>query len=70
MNIDSTGVIDIRVVREWLAFRGTVYHGTCLTSLLSGFDDYGVYLFCTECSDRIYVGLDTYRSMERELENV
>lgn len=70
MSIDNTGVIDIRVVREWLALRDTVYHGTCLTSLLSGFDDNGVYLFCTECSERIYIGLDTYKAMEREMENV
>lgn len=69
MSIDNTGVIDIRIVREWLAIRETVYHGTCLASLLSGFDDDGVYLFCTECSDKIYIGLETFQTMEREIKN-
>lgn len=68
MHIDNTGVIDIRVVRQWLDTRTDFSHNvSCGVKLLAGFDDDGVYLFCLECSDRVYVGMDTYRTMEREL---
>jgi|DEB19_MinimDraft_3_1074340.scaffolds.fasta_scaffold05434_2 hypothetical protein len=68
MQVDNTGVIDIRVVRLWLDTREEFVHNlSCSTKLLAGFDDDGVYLFCLECNDRIYVGLDTYLKMKGEL---
>lgn len=68
MNIDNTGVIDIRVVRQWLDTRTDFSHNvSCSSKLMSGFDDNGVYLFCLECNDKVYVGIETYMTMEREI---
>ena len=67
MDIDNTGVIDIRIVRLWLEQRDGFYHPGCSTSLLTGFDDDGVYLFCLECNDKAYIGLLTYQQMLGEL---
>lgn len=65
-DIDNTGDIDIRVVREWLKNRQSVFHGTCSTNYVTGFDE-AVYLICFECSEKIYIGLDTYLVMKREI---
>jgi len=65
-NIDNTGDIDIRVVRKWLKNRESVFHGTCSSNYIAGFDD-AVFLTCFECSEKIYIGLDTYIVMKREV---
>ena len=67
MEIDNTGVIDIRIVRRWLEHKSGFFHSGCSTSFLAGFDDNGVYLFCTECNDKVYVGLHTYTQMLGEI---
>lgn len=68
MDLDNTGTIDIRVVRQWLDNRDGYRHGAeCTTKLLTGFDDDGVFLICLECKEKTYVGLHTYEIMKREL---
>jgi len=68
MEIDSTGVIDIRIVRHWLDTRGGFFHSpSCTISLMAGFDDDGVYLFCLECNDKVYIGMHTYETILEEL---
>jgi hypothetical protein len=68
MDLDTTGDIDIRVVRQWLNNRDGFRHGAeCTTKLICGFDDNGVYLICLECNEKTYVGLHTYETMKREL---
>jgi hypothetical protein len=68
MEIDTTGVIDIRIVRQWLDTASGVAHSpSCSIKLLAGFEDDTVYLFCLECNDKIYIGLDTYNAILEEL---
>lgn len=68
MELDNTGVIDIRIVRQWLdSSAGILHDPRCGIKLLAGFDDDGVYLFCLECNDKIYIGMDTYNAMKAEL---
>lgn len=65
--VPTTEDIDIRVVREWLKRRGGFFHAACTSSMITGYDDQGVYLKCLECSEIARIGISTYHRIMKEI---
>lgn len=65
--IPTTEDVDIRIIRDWIRKRGGFFHDTCTLTMITGYDDKGVYLKCLECSEVARIGLSTYQKILKEI---